>query len=58
MQDNGKEVPERYGKGTPILPPDIPKEKRGLFYTASMAGIFSIMGSWKGEPHEPPGWQS
>ncbi len=44
--DGGKEIPDRYGNGMPVLLPDIPEAERRLFYAASMADVFSAMGSW------------
>ena len=34
----------------PIQLPDMPEEKRRLFYAASMADVFGAMGSWNDEP--------
>lgn len=48
--DGGKEIPDRYGNGMPVLLPDIPEAERGLFYAASMADVFGAMGSWNDDP--------
>lgn len=45
-----KGIPERYSNGMPIQLPDMPEEKRRLFYAASMADVFGAMGSWNDEP--------
>ena len=48
--DGGKEIPDRYGNGMPVLLPDIPEAERRLFYAASMADVFGAMGSWNDDP--------
>ncbi len=44
------EIPAAYPNGRQIHLPNIPEEKKRMFYAASIADVFGAMGSWNDSP--------